>query len=255
MRDSIKNLLCGVVSSSVGTDGRGVLVVSARVGAGHGSWLTRSDLSGDSLTSLEGTSLLHELVHGQGWLDSGLVHNWLLVDDLVDGDGGVDDLLLENLSLDDWLDGLVDVVVGDILSDGSDGGSLLLCWEDGLCVLVGVLLCGEGLLGTFTHLVGLFTVLDGEDVVLVDLWVHDSVGDRLDSLLVVVHMVLSVLNNLSLLSNVLLEGLLDDGWSDSLVGLRGTDSVLSENLSCGSWDVVRCGRHVWKSLEFFLMDE
>lgn len=169
-------------------DSLGVLVTTVLVVAGHGSWLTGSDLSGNGLTSLERTSLGHELVHGEGWLNGSLVNNWLLVYDLVNWDGGVDDLLLDRLPLDDWLDGLVDVVVGDILTDGGNGGSLNVRWEDGLGVLVGCLLSGKGLLGTLTHLVGLFSVLNGDSVVLVNLCTDLSVGDWLHSLLVVVDM-------------------------------------------------------------------
>lgn len=176
----------------MGTDGLGVLVTTLLVVSGHSSWLTGSDLSCDGLTSLERTSLGQELVHGECWLDSGLVDDWLLVYNLVNWDGGVDNLLLDGLPLDDWLDGLVDVVVGDILSDGGDGCSLNVCWENGLGVLVGGLLGGEGLLGTLTHLVGLLSVLNGDSVVLVDLCTDYSVGDWLHSLLVVVDMASSV---------------------------------------------------------------
>lgn len=218
----------------------------------HSSWLSGSHLSCNGLSSLEVTSLGHELIHGEDWLDSGLVDNWLLVDDLVHWDGGVDDFLLDGLPLDDWLDSLVDVVVSHILTNCSNGRGLLLSWQNSLRVLVCVLLSSKSLLGTLTHLVGLLSVLYGEGVVLVDLWGDLSVGDRLYSLLVVVNMatqldpdarktcvkclLFSVLNDLGLLSDVLLDSLLDDGWSDSLVGLSGSNSVLAEDLSCSSWD-------------------
>lgn len=230
-----ENDTLGLVGS-VSTNSVGVLVVSRSVRSSHGSGLTGSNFSGDGLATAQGTSLSKECLHGKGWLDGSLVDNWFLVDDLVDWDGGVNDLLLDDLSLDDWLDGLVNVVVGNILTDSSNGGSLDVGWEDGLGVLVCVLLSSKGLLGTLTHLVCAFSVLYGNSVVLVNLSVDDSVSDRLHSLLVVVDVVLSVLDYLGLLSDSLGDGLLDDSWCNGLVSLGGSNSAFSEKLSGGSWD-------------------
>lgn len=47
----------------------------------------------------------------------------LVVVDLVDGDGGVDNTWLNSLFLDDWLDGLVNVVV-NVLADDLTAGTL-----------------------------------------------------------------------------------------------------------------------------------
>jgi hypothetical protein len=58
----------------------------------------------------ENTTLCLELVHGHGGQSSGLVVGSSIVVDLVDGDGGVDNIGLDNLPVDYGLDSLVDVL-------------------------------------------------------------------------------------------------------------------------------------------------
>jgi hypothetical protein len=62
------------------------------------------------LASAEDTALGLELVHGHGWQSSALVVCSGVVVNLVDGDSGVDDVGLDDLLVDDGLDGLVDVL-------------------------------------------------------------------------------------------------------------------------------------------------
>ena len=152
--------------------------------------------------------------------------DWLLVYDVVDWDSGVDDLLLDDLALDDWLDCLVYVVVGNILTDGCN----LLCrssgWVDSLGVLVCGLLVSKSLLCSFSHLVSSLSVLDWKNIVLVDFSLLDFVQDGLYSLLVVVDVVFPVLDYLNLLMLVSVDGLLYNSWGHSLVCLSGSGSVL-----------------------------
>lgn len=59
-------------------------------------------------------------------------------------------------------------------------------------------------------------------------------------------LLLSVLDDLGLLSDILRDGLLDDSWSDRLVSLGGTSSSLTEDFSGSSWDVgVVRSRHIY----------
>lgn len=96
------------------------------------------------------------------------MNDGLLVDDFVDRNRGVNDLLLNDFSLDDWLDSLVNVVVGHVLTNSSHCGSRYVGWESGCGVLVGVLLSCESLLRALAHLVGLLSVLNSKGVVLVN---------------------------------------------------------------------------------------
>jgi len=52
-----------------------------------------------------------EFSQGLGWQNVSRVNDWLLVNSLVDWDSGVDNVLLKSLTLDDWLDGVMNVVV------------------------------------------------------------------------------------------------------------------------------------------------
>jgi len=63
------------------------------------------------LAAAKHTSLGLELVHGHGRQSSGLVVGGCIVMNLVYGDSGVDNIWLDNLLVDDGLNGLVDVVM------------------------------------------------------------------------------------------------------------------------------------------------
>jgi hypothetical protein len=76
-----------------------------------------ADVLGDALelvitllAAAEDTTLGLELVHGHGWQSGALVVCSSVVVNLVDGDGGVDDVGLDDLLVDNGLDGLVDVL-------------------------------------------------------------------------------------------------------------------------------------------------
>lgn len=69
------------------------------------------------LGAAEGTSSLLEFGHGHGWEGAGGVVLGLVVVDLVDGLGRVDNVALDSLLLDDRLDVLVDVVVHMLASE------------------------------------------------------------------------------------------------------------------------------------------
>lgn len=63
------------------------------------------------LTTTENTTLGLELIHGHGGQSGCLVVSGSVVMNLVDGNSGVDNIGLDRLLLDDWLNGLVDVLL------------------------------------------------------------------------------------------------------------------------------------------------
>jgi hypothetical protein len=62
------------------------------------------------LTAAKDSTLGLELVHGHGWQRSGLMVGSSIVVDLVNGDGGVHNVGLNDLLLNNGLNGLVDVL-------------------------------------------------------------------------------------------------------------------------------------------------
>lgn len=90
-----------------------------------------------------------KLIHGDTWkLGSSVVLSLVLVN-LVDGDGGMNDRGLNSLLLDDGLDVLVDVVVDVLTSNGVPGGGSVLGLADGAGVLELSLFGGKAGLGVF----------------------------------------------------------------------------------------------------------
>jgi len=77
------------------------------------------------LTAAENTSLRLEFTHGHGRQSSGLVVGGCVVVNLVDGDSGVDNIWLDDLLVDNGLNGFVDVVV-NMLSTNSGCYALAL---------------------------------------------------------------------------------------------------------------------------------
>lgn len=63
------------------------------------------------LTASQATSLLLEVGHAHGWESGGGVVLRLVLVNLVDGHGGVDNRWLDRLFLDDWLNGPDDMSV------------------------------------------------------------------------------------------------------------------------------------------------
>jgi len=124
-----------VVGSSVVVAVAGVLVAvgtASLVGktSGGSNATGTADVLGDTLelvvallTASKSSALGLELLHGHGWESSSLMVGSLVMVNLMDGDGGVDDVGLDGLLLNNGLDGLVDVVV-DVLSANSGGNAL-----------------------------------------------------------------------------------------------------------------------------------
>ena len=122
-----------VVGGSVVVTVAGVLVAvgaTSLVGktSGGSNATGAADVLGDALelvvallTASKSSALGLELLHGHGWESSSLMVGSLVMVNLMDGDGGVDDVGLDGLLLNNGLDGLVDV-----LDDVSLGGGCCL---------------------------------------------------------------------------------------------------------------------------------
>ena len=175
--------------------------------------------------------LLEEVGVRDGGESSGLVDDRSLVDLLVDSLGVVDSGGLDGLTLDDRLDGLVDVVVLVGADVGTKvGGRSLSVGDDLLVLVLGSLLVELGLV-LWEHVLLVLSlngggnsvdVLSGEDLVVLD---------RLDTVLVVVNVLLTVdgLGGLDVLLGTDL--LLDDFRGD----LRA-DLEVSSTIEAAEWN-------------------
>lgn len=121
----------------------------------------------------------------------------LVLVDLVDWDGGVNNTWLDGLLLDDWLDGLVDVVVNvltnnvtslalgglDITNFASAAELLLLCLKTlsdvGVVTMLDLTVVDSGLVVgvlLWEDLLVLYWLDGGVVMILVNLTVNDSLG-------------------------------------------------------------------------------
>jgi hypothetical protein len=169
------------------------------------------------LAASQDTTLLLEVGHGDGRKSRGAVVLGSVVVNLVDGDGGVDNVGLDGLLVDDGLDGLVDVVVDVLTADG--GGNRLGVDSLDLDALVSKLgsLGSKALLDLGVVAVLERAVLDGGKVVVVLLGENLTVLDGLDRGVVVVLVNLLVDGSLDLLVLLELMALVGDSGSDLLV--------------------------------------
>lgn len=203
----------GVRASEAGaggdTGGRGV-------GATNSAGLTLEAVV-TLLAASQDTTLLLKVGHGDGGKSRGSVVLGGIVVNLVDGDGGVDNMRLNGLLVDNRLDGLVDVVVDVLTADG--GCNRLRVHSLDLGALVSKLgsLGSETLLDLGVVAVLERAVLDGGKVVVVLLGENLTVLDGLDGGVVVVLVNLLVDGGLDLLVLLELMALVGDSRGDLLV--------------------------------------
>lgn len=178
--------------------GRGLDLVGWGAGGGVGG----STDSGSTLVVLVVVSLVGvvvlssdlvlERVQGDSGEDGVLVNNRSIVNLLVDGDGGVDVSGLDGLLLDDWLDGLVDVVVDVLVGNRRSLNVRPLRLPNGSRIPVQVPLLVQLLLVLWEHVVLGLPGYFRDDIVLV-LGREGLVGlDGLDTVLVVVDVTFTV---------------------------------------------------------------
>jgi hypothetical protein len=169
------------------------------------------------LATAENTTLLLELVHCHGRESGSLMVGSSVVVNLVDGNGGVDYVGLDDLLLDNRLDSLVNVVV-DMLAADSGCDTLALCGGlyPPLVAELSLLLNKVPLnrvMVAVVKLAMLYTTKLGG----VCLGKHLTILDWLDCAVVVVLVDLLVDSGVDLLVYVRLHSLVDNRGGDSLV--------------------------------------
>lgn len=202
------------------------------------------------LATSKGTTLGLELLHGHGWESSSLMVGSLVMVNLMDRDGGVYDVGLDGLLLDNGLDGLVDVLndvslggvivclstyVVDVLSANSGGNTLAMGG-----VLNAALVSETSLVVNQSPLSGIgiavveLAVLNSSELSSVLFWQNLAVLDGLDSAVVVVLVDLLVNGGVDLLVNVRLDDLVLDSGSNCLVdsGVMVTGAAHEVGDSC-----------------------
>lgn len=155
-----------------------------------------------------------------------------VVDSLVNGNGGVNGGGSDGLSLNDRLDGLVNVVVNVLVGDGGSGTLVSNGTRDGLSVDVSLSLLLELLSVLREHVVLGLPYGLGEDVEFLLGRKNLLVLDGLDSVLVVVDVSLSV-NGLNLLDSLVRSDvLLDDLGGGLRADLGGVALVGGRKEAC-----------------------
>lgn len=186
------------------------------VGAANSAGLTLEAIVA-LLTASQDTTLLLKVGHGDGRKGRGGVVLSSVVVNLVDRDGGVDNVRLDGLLVDDGLDGLVDVVVDVLTADGGCNRLRVHSLELGALISELGSLSSETLLDLGVVAVLERAVLDGGKVVVVLLGENLTVLDGLDGSVVVVLVNLLVNGSLDLLVLLELVALVGDSGSDLLM--------------------------------------
>jgi len=181
-----------------------------------------------------------ELVKRLGRQDRGTVVDGLKVMGFVDRDGGVDNVGLNNLLVDDGLNVLVDVVVDTLTADDRSDllGSTRLMGDGCVPVLGGITLKGGSDIA-FITVVELF-VLNGNNVVSVLLRESLLVCDGLDGRVVMVLVNLLINSSGYLLMLVRHDMLLSDGSSNILVNGGLVFSIVREERGNGLLGFLHC---------------
>jgi hypothetical protein len=209
--------------------------------SGSSDTTSTTDVLGDTLelvvallAASEGTTLGLELLHGHGWESSSLMVGSLVMVNLMDGDGGVDNVGLDGLLLDNGLDGLVDVLddvslgggdvvcfqtyVMNVLSANSGGNALAVGGVfDATLVSKASLVVNQSPLGAINVAVVELAVLNSSELSSVLLGQNLAVLDGLDSAVVVVLVDFLVNGSVDLLVDVRLDDLVLDSGSNCLV--------------------------------------
>lgn len=136
---------------------------------------------------------------------------------LVDWDGCVNNVGLDRLFVDDWLDSLVDVVVHMLAANSRVHALAMRSILYDLLVLEPALTFNEGPLGVLMVTIIEFSVLDRADVGSVLLGQNFAIVNGLDAAVEVVLVDLLVDGRVDLLVLVRLDGFVLYGWSYFLV--------------------------------------
>jgi len=218
---------CFLVSERSGT----VSTLSTKSSTNR-SWLAL-ELICTLLATTEVTTLRLELVQANSWKLSGSVVLGLVLVNLVDWDGGVNNGWLDSLLLDNWLDVLVYVVVNVLSSNGSTLNGLTLSLLDLTSGLELSGLSSKTLLYVVVISVCDFAVLNTGHLVGVLLWENLTILDRLNGGVVMILVDLTINGGLLLLELSFNNALMGDGWVDALVDSGVMLSILVEESGNG----------------------
>ena len=224
-----------------------VMVTRALTDGTEATSCTSADVLGNTLEGIvallatgKSSTLRLELLHGHGRKSSGAVVSGLVVVNLVDRNGGVNNVGLNGLLLENRLDGLVDVVV-DVLTADSSSGALAVC--GGIyttLILEASLLVDKVPLSSVVVTVVELAVLNGTKLSSVLLGENLTVLDGLDCAVVVVLVNLLVNSGLNLLMNVRLDNLVLNSRSNSLVDSGVVVSRLGHEVGDSCLSLVHC---------------
>jgi hypothetical protein len=192
------------------------------------------------LAAGKSSTLVLELVHGHGRKSSGAVVGGLVVVNLVDGNGGVNNVGLDGLLLDDRLDSLVDVVVNVLTANGSSGALAVCGAIYATLILEASLLVDKVPLGGVVITVVELAMLNGTKLSSVLLGEDLAVLDGLDCAVVVVLVDLLINSSLNLLVNVRLDNLVLNSRSNSLVDSGVVVSRLRHEVGDSCLSLVHC---------------
>jgi len=169
------------------------------------------------LTTAENTSMFLELGHADRGKLRGLVMLSSIVVNLVDGNGCVDNIRLDCLFLNYWLDGLMDMVMHMLASNSGCHGLAVRCIGHAPLIPELCLLGRELFLSARGISVIELSVLYRFDLGGVLLGKHFAVLHRLDCAVVVILMDLLVYSCVDLFMLMRLDLLMDNAWSYCLV--------------------------------------
>jgi hypothetical protein len=186
-----------------------------------------------------------ELIHGHSRQSSGAVVGGLVVVNLMDRNGSVDNIRLDSLLLNNRLNGLMDVVV-DVLT--TNGGSLALAVGVSIyntLILELSLLLNKVALGSVVVAVVKLAVLDSAELSSVLFRENLTILDRLNGAVVVVLVYLLVDRGLHLLMGVRLNDLMLDSRSNSLVDSCVVVPRLGHEISDCCLGLIHCDVVCW----------
>lgn len=188
----------------------------SRSGGGQGIRLASKGIT-TFCTAGQGSTLLLKVGHADGWESRSGVVLGIVVVDLVDGDGSVDNGGLNSLLLNDWLNGFVDMVMSMLSADGGKG-RMGLCRLpfNGAVVEMGTLLLQAVCNGSVLAVVMLM-MLSGCMTMFVVFRQDLPILHRLDRGVVVILVDLMINSLLDLLVVLLGHSLMGDGWSHGFV--------------------------------------
>jgi len=169
------------------------------------------------LTSCQSTTLSLELVHGHGGESSGLVVSGSVVMNLMDGNSGMDDIGLNGLLLDNRLDGLVNVMMYVLTTNGGcDALALSGAFYTPLILELSLLL-DKISLGRVVVAVIKLAMLNGTKLGRMLLWQNLAVLYWLNSAMIVILVDLLVYCRVDLFMLVRLDRLVSDRRSNCLM--------------------------------------